>query len=96
MSLPDRPKRESENFEKFPSFTRRRKLLILALAVATAGAVLYGVLERPGGLHGPKAPPAAPAPPPGPPLCGKGQTRDCVGGQIDVIQPAAPPSAAPR
>lgn len=86
MTAPDRAKRDSEVFEKFPSTTRRRRLLMLALAVATAGAVLYGVLERPGGLHGPKAAPA------GPPLCSSGQTRDCVGGQVDVIQ--APPASA--
>lgn len=90
MTAPERAKRDSEVFEKFPTTTRRRKLLILGLAIATAGAVLYGVLERPGGLHGPKAGSA------GPPLCSAGQTRDCVGGQVDVIQPAAAPPSTPR
>ena len=76
------------SFENYPAFTGRRKLLILALGVATAVTVLWAVLERPGGLKGPKAQPA------GPPLCSTGQTRDCVGGQVDVIVAPAASAAA--
>lgn len=72
------------SFEAYPSLTGRRRVLLLLLAVAAAFTVMWLLLERPGGLHGPKAQPAGPAP------CSATQTRDCVGGQSDVITlPAA-------
>lgn len=70
-------------FENYPSLTGRRRLKILALAVATAVAVTLMMLDPPGGVQRTR-PVAADAP-----LCSSTQTRGCVGGQVDVIAPAA-------
>lgn len=77
------------SFQAYPSLTGRRRVLLLLLAVAAAVTVMWLLLERPGGLHGPKAQPPGPAP------CSAAQTRDCVGGQSDVIAvPAAGTASA--
>lgn len=79
--------------DAFPGFSRRRKLLIGLLAVATALTVAWSLLERPGGVHGPRALPASPPP------CSATQTQDCVGGRTAVIlsapAPVSPPTSAP-
>ncbi len=75
--------------DAFPGFSRRRKLLIALLAVTTALTVAWSLLERPGGLHGPRALPASP------PACSASQTQDCVGGRTAVIVPVPAPVPAP-
>ncbi len=75
-------------FENYPALTGRRRLKILALAVATAVAVALTLIYRPGGVKRTHPVPA------GPPLCSGTQTRDCVGGQVDVIPPAAPAASS--
>lgn len=78
-------------FEEFNPITPRRRLLIVVLALSTAGLVMYSVLERPG-LHLTRPKPVEPA------RCAKGQQTGCVGGQVDVIMaaPAASGAAATR
>lgn len=66
----------------------RRRLLILALAVATAITVVLTLLNPPGGVQRKKALPADAA------RCEKGQTSGCVGGTATVI--TAPAASAPR
>jgi hypothetical protein len=75
--------------EKYRPISRRRRLLIFGLAIATAITVVLTLLYPPGGIQRP--PPGA-----GPDRarCGAGQTTDCVGGKADVIVlPAAVPAA---
>lgn len=72
--------------DEFNPITPRRRLLIVVLALSTAGLVMYSVLERPG-LHLTRPKPVEPT------LCAKGQQTHCVGGQADVIM-VAPPAAA--
>lgn len=67
--------------------SRRRKLLIVALAVATALAVVSLLLDPPGGVRQQHIPRADQAP------CAQGQTERCVGGKAEVI--AVPPAASP-
>ena len=69
--------------EDFPANTWRRRLLILVLAVGTAGTVLVYVLRAPPGV--PRRMPAAEAPAPDAPPCSAGQTTGCVGGMAQVI-----------
>lgn len=69
--------------------SRRRRLLIVALAVATAVAVVTMLFDPPGGVQRTKPVPAA-SPAASPPSCAPGQTSDCVGGTSAVIVPAAP------
>jgi hypothetical protein len=69
--------------------SRRRRLLIALLAVATAVTIVLTLVSPPAGSRGPHplAPDAA--------ACGPGQTTDCVGGRTDVFLVAPPPEAAP-
>lgn len=70
--------------------SRRRKLLIVALAVATAFTVVSLLLDPPGGVHRQQLQRADRL------LCTEGQTENCVGGKADVIMvPRAPSSATP-
>jgi hypothetical protein len=72
----------------FPATPLRRRLLVAALAVATAVTLILMMLERVGA-------PALPRPPapPGPAPCAEGQLTGCLGGKADVILvPAAPPA----
>jgi hypothetical protein len=75
--------------DRFAPLSRRRRLLVAALALATVVLVVWLLTERPGGVKRP--PPGA-----GPDRarCGPGQTDDCVGGKAVVIVPAAQPAAS--
>ena len=84
---------EHDVYEPIP---RRRRWLILLLGVGTALTITWMLLERPGGLHGPKYV----APVPSVPICAGPMEAGCVGGKAEVImlpaRPAAPASAAAR
>lgn len=72
--------------DAFPRLPGRRRLLIVALAVATGVAVVWTMLSPPGGVK--RHPPP---PPPDAARCAPGQTQGCVGGVATVItEPAAP------
>lgn len=76
--------------DEFPATPWRRRLLIAALAVATAVTLILMMLERVG------APPL-PRPPPVPDAarCAEGQDSGCLGGRAEVILvPAGPPTPA--
>ena len=73
------------NVDPFPGLPWRRRLLIVVLAIGTAITVVLTLLAPPGGLK--RKPPADTA------RCAAGQTRDCVGGQADVIMAPAPAPA---
>ncbi len=75
--------------EKYRPISGRRRVMIFGLAIATAITVVLTLLYPPGGIQRP--PPAA-APDRLP--CSPGQTSDCVGGKLDVLQPPAAPSSA--
>jgi len=73
----------------FPATPLRRRLLVAALAVATAVTLILMMLERVGA-------PALPRPPapPGPAPCAEGQLTGCLGGKAEIfLVPTAPPSA---
>lgn len=74
---------------ELPALPPRRRLLIVALAVAVALAVMALLIVRPGDAKRgvPRAlPEAAP--------CKPGQSTGCVGGRAEVI--VLPPAAASR
>lgn len=73
--------------DDFPANPWRRRLLIVVLAVVTAGTVLVNVLKTPQGVTR-----SMPTPPPDAAPCGAGQTSGCVGGMAGVI--AAPGAAS--
>ncbi len=77
---------------RYRPVSRRRRMLILLLAIGTAIMVVWMLLERPGGLHGPRAQPAA-AQTPAPAICADGVQIHCVGGKAEVIM-SAPASAS--
>ena len=82
---------EHDDYQPIP---RRRRWLILLLGVGTALTITWMLLERPGGVHGPKY--VAPVPPV--PICATPLDSGCVGGKAEVIMlPARPaaPAAAP-
>lgn len=56
--------------------TTRRRFFILLLAIATALLIVWALLTRPGHVALPRAN-ALP--------CSAGQTKNCVGGQLDVV-----------
>lgn len=74
--------------DPFPRFPWRRRLLIVALALATSTTVLVYVMLPPAGSkrHGPVVTPDAAR-------CSAGQTTGCVGGTAAVINA---PASAPR
>lgn len=74
--------------DRFRPLNRRRRLLIVLLAVGTAVAGVTTLLSPPGGVKRP-----APGHGPDAVRCGNGQTENCVGGTSAVLLPAAP--AAP-
>ncbi len=78
--------------DEFPAPTWRKRLLVLLLAVATAGTIVW-VLTIP-----PKPVPRELIPPPADvQRCTRGQTQGCVGGIAGVIvSPAAPAPSVPR
>ncbi len=69
----------------FPPLSRRRKLLIVGLAIATAFTVVSLLLDPPGGVRRQHIQRVDR------PACAASQTDNCVGGQTDVI---VVPSAA--
>ncbi len=80
--------------DDFKPISPRRRLLIVVLSLATAGTVMYSVLERPG-LHltrqvllGPDGRKLPPVHEDEPPRCSSSQQMDCVGGQAQVIMVA--------
>lgn len=74
--------------DRYRPLTRRRRLLIVGLAVATAVTVVLMLVERPGGM---KRPPPGAAPDRA--RCSDGQTEGCVGGKAVVIVPPAAPAS---
>lgn len=75
---------------EYRPLSRRRKLLIVALAVATAFTVVSLLLDPPGGVRRQHLQ-RVDRPP-----CTDGQTENCVGGKADVIVvPGAASSATP-
>jgi hypothetical protein len=71
--------------------SRRRRLLIGLLAIATAITVVLTLLYPPGGIkrHRPAVP-----------VCSDGQGEGCVGGRVEMInvapEPPAEVASAPR
>ena len=92
-------RRGDDGFERFQPFSRRQRLLIVALAVGTTLAIGVAMLApHVDYLRARLALDRADKPP-----CTAGQTTGCVGGTMGVIVvPAAPPpppsptSSAPR
>ena len=74
--------------EKFPVPPWRRRLLVLLLAVVTAGVIVRVLLIPPTPVPKAALPPVADMA-----RCGAGQTQDCVGGTASVI---LAPASAPR
>lgn len=72
----------------FPPLSRRRKLLIVGLAVATAFTVVNLLLDPPGGVRHQNIQRVDR------PACTASQTDNCVGGQTHVI-PVAPTASRP-
>jgi type II secretory pathway component PulM len=70
----------------YQPLTARRRLLLLALGIATALVVAWLLLERPGGVHGRKQKADAPR-------CLGPKDSECVGGKVEVI--AVPAGAVP-
>lgn len=78
--------------DDYRPLNKLKYLLIVVLALATAGTVVLSMIGAPGGSPMPSPmPPRVPAP--DAPRCLAGQTTDCVGGTVSVI--ALPASAAP-
>lgn len=76
--------------DSYQPIPRRRRWLILVLAITTALTIVWMMLERVG------APPLKRvATPDAAPPCAVGQTTGCVGGTASVIM-VAPASAASR
>ena len=75
------------DIDEFRPVPWRRRLLLLALGVATAVTIGTTLLAGPGGVRT-RAPADAPR-------CAPGQTSGCVGGTASVIV-AAPPASAAR
>ncbi len=80
--------------DDYKPITPLRRLLIVVLALGTAGTVMYSVLERPG-LHltrevllGSDGRPLPPARNDEPPRCTRVQKTNCVGGEAQVIMVA--------
>ncbi|MBI5718281.1 MAG: hypothetical protein HZC37_11425 [Burkholderiales bacterium] len=67
--------------EDYRPLTRRRRLLVVALAVATAVAVVATLLDPPGGVQRKRPAASAPAD------CAPGKTDACVGGKAEVLAP---------
>lgn len=82
--------------ERYRPLSRRRRLLLGALGVATAVTLILIMLDRTGAPELPRrtAPAAAAS---GVGNCAPGQLDGCVGGRVAVIVvPPAAPASAPR
>ncbi len=77
--------------DRYRPLNWRRRLLLIGLAVATAGVGVTTLLTRPGGVHRPP-----PGQGPDRARCSAGQTQDCVGGTSAVIVPGGGASAPGR
>lgn len=92
-SAPDKPRKTAPGdvqpqVDRYRPTSRRQRLVIIAVALATAVVLWLLLLYRPGG-NPYRYMPAPPAP------CAAGQTSGCVGGQANVLLlPAAPASGA--
>lgn len=85
---------------RYRPFDWRRRLGIVALAVATALGVIWALLDPPGGVQRPRAlgaalpassaSMAAAGPANAPEVCRPGQQQGCVGGTLQVLPAAAP------
>jgi hypothetical protein len=76
--------------EEFPRTPWRRRLLILAVALATAAFVMGSVLAPPGASKTKRLPRPDAA------RCTDGRSTDCVGGMATVIiTPALPAASSP-
>lgn len=76
--------------------TRRQRLRIAAVTVATVVALWMLLLLRPG-AHVRQFPESAAAAASAPRPCAPGQTQGCVGGQANVmLLPARPPASTAR
>jgi hypothetical protein len=85
------PPHPEPTVDRYRPLSLRRRLLFMALAVATAVGVVLLLLDPPGGVQRkrPVAPPPAP--------CAPGQTLHCIGGKAEVLAPAPlPPTPASR
>jgi hypothetical protein len=81
------------DFVPYRPFGWRRRLATAGLAVVTAVAIVWMLLDPPGGVQRKRAAaPAASAPVPTPGLCTDGQTERCVGGKAEVIVAPRPPA----
>jgi hypothetical protein len=72
----DRHRMKKRNDDRYQPTSAGRRILILMLAVATALVIAWALLTRPGHVAKPR---------PDAPPCARGQTQNCVGGQIDVV-----------
>lgn len=80
--------------ERFRPFTRRQKLLIVAVAVGTSATILVSMLTP----HIAYLRAKLSMKPPEPPevaACAPGQTEGCVGGTMGVIMVAPAPAPSP-
>lgn len=85
------PNQPEPQVDPYRPTSRRRRVLIGLLAVATAATLVWTMLERVG------APPVQRVLPEDRPRCAEGQTEGCVGGraQVLVLPAPAPPASAP-
>ena len=77
--------------DRLPSMPKRTRVLIVLLAVVTAGVVIWMVFDPRARLARMNQP-AADRPP-----CSAERTTDCAGEKVDVfVVPAAPAASTPR
>jgi hypothetical protein len=70
---------------RYRPLNRRRRMLVLLLAVATGVTIVLTLLSPPGGVQRVRKLPQP---------CAPGQTEHCVGGKAEVIVPPASASAS--
>ena len=92
MPLPASPRPAEPAVAPYRPLNLCRRLLVAALAVATAVAVVMLLLDPPGGVQRPRVAPSSPVAATPAPSCAPGQSQGCVGGTSMVIAPNAPAS----
>jgi len=70
--------------DRYRPFTRRQRLKIIAATVATVVVLWLALIYRPGGNYDWYTPKP----------CKAGQTKDCIGGQANVMLVPAPAASA--
>ena len=98
MFNPGSRKRLADEDDEFRPVSRRRRVLIALLAIATASTVMLSVLGTPGGAvrGAAEAAAAASAVASSAAACVDSANQRCVGGKADVILLSAPaPANAP-